>query len=181
MTTAPDAPNRPRSALLVILFAVYAVGLVAVVILKLPYLMVSGDDGIRVVNLVPFGGSIDRQGRFAWEEIAYNTAVFIPLGVYLSAMTRWNATKRILVAAGVSVAFEMTQFAFGIGVSDITDVISNTAGAVIGIGVHVATRKALGAKAPRVVTVAALVLTIIAVVAFAYLWHRNNVFMGPPP
>ncbi|MDR1393758.1 MAG: VanZ family protein [Bifidobacteriaceae bacterium] len=164
-----------------VLFAVYGVVLIAVVIFKLPFRMVSLGDSVRAINLVPLSGSFDIQGRLAWEEIVYNSAVFVPFGVYVSVLARWSAAKRIAVAAGLSIIFEVSQFAFGIGVLDITDVISNTAGAAVGLSLHTAARQTLGAKAARIGNGIGLALTVVALAGFAYLWHHNNIIMGPPP
>ncbi|MBZ6006972.1 VanZ family protein [Paraclostridium bifermentans] len=44
--------------------------------------------------------------------------------------------KKILTIFGVSLLFEVTQFIFGLGASDITDLINNTLGGAIGILIY---------------------------------------------
>ena len=64
-----------------------------------------------------------------------NIVIFVPLGIYLK-MLRIDMKKTIIYGAGLSLMLEMLQFVIGIGASDITDVITNTLGTIIGIRIY---------------------------------------------
>ena len=65
-----------------------------------------------------------------------------------------------MIIAGVSLLFELAQFAFGIGGSDITDLISNTLGGAIGIGLYAALFRLLKEKTHKVLNIVGLIGTI---------------------
>lgn len=116
---------------LLALFVVYLLLLTWIVLWKLQPPWIGGVD--RVIKLVPFvafGGL----GASRAAEVAANVLLFVPLGGYLRllAPARARLARSALVAAGTSVAFEATQYVLAIGSSDITDVIANTGGALIG-------------------------------------------------
>jgi glycopeptide antibiotics resistance protein len=172
MDHVPSATNakkpRPRAVLPVVLFAIYAVVLIGVVLFKFPFQIQLTDSG-RHLNLIPFAGSFANP-RLGIGEVVENALIFVPYGVYLSMVSgSWNLGKRVLVIAATSVAFETIQFVFGIGRSDITDVLDNTFGGLVGIGIYALLVKILGQRTDRVVSIVALVLTVIALAFFAFL------------
>ncbi len=83
----------------------------------------------RSLNLVPFSNASGSSG-----ESVDNVLVFIPLGVLMSVnfkrMSFWGKLLTVLVS---SIAAETFQYIFAIGATDITDVITNTLGGLIGI------------------------------------------------
>lgn len=100
--------------------------------------------GQRSYNLIPFATiseyatTIDAQHNGIWDiNIWGNILLFVPLGIYLMIYYKNNSPKRvILTALIVSVVAEILQFIFAIGAMDIDDVILNTVGAILGIGVY---------------------------------------------
>jgi glycopeptide antibiotics resistance protein len=62
--------------------------------------------------------------------------------------------------AGVSLLFELIQYIFTIGGSDITDLISNTLGGVIGIGFYIVFSRILKEKTNKILNILALIGTI---------------------
>lgn len=155
--------------LTIVLFVVYLALLVGVILFKLPFQYQLTESG-RELNLVPFAGTFaDRRG-FGIGDVIENVLVFVPLGVYLSLLRRrWSVGRRAVIIVATSVAFETIQFAFGIGRSDITDVLCNTVGGGIGIGIYVLSAKALGARTDRILSVIALVATVLVLAFFTYL------------
>jgi len=94
-------------------------------------------DQERVVNLIPLLGSFDDSGVVRFSEIKVNILAFIPLEIYLCMLKApWPLGKKILTIIVLTLAFEITQFIFAIGRADVTDVLSNTLGGVIGIGIY---------------------------------------------
>jgi glycopeptide antibiotics resistance protein len=94
----------------------------------------------RSFNLIPFasishylfsGSSGGR--RFAFGNIAGNVLLFVPLGAYLSVLTKSSVARTMLIVASASVAVEIVQGVFALGASDIDDVLLNCLGGFIGI------------------------------------------------
>ncbi|WP_174567638.1 VanZ family protein, partial [Gottfriedia acidiceleris] len=86
---------------------------------------------------------------------------FIPFGIYISMLKpNWSFLKKIAVIAGVSLLFEVLQFIFAIGASDITDLLGNTLGGIIGIGVYIVFCRLFSTKANKILNV----LTSIGVI-----------------
>jgi glycopeptide antibiotics resistance protein len=73
---------------------------------------------------------------------------------------RWPFWKRIIPAAAASLMFELIQYIFAIGGTDITDFLSNTLGGVAGAGFYVLCSKLFKEKTTRILNIVALVGTI---------------------
>lgn len=117
------------------LFAFYLAALTWIVLLKLQFSF-SELPHIRNVNLIPFGASVTANGTVDFDEIISNALAFIPLGVFIHALwERKSLFKKVIPIVLTSVVFEIIQFVFFIGASDITDVITNSLGGIIGIGI----------------------------------------------
>lgn len=66
-----------------------------------------------------------------------NILVFFPFGIYIGVLyRRWNLSEKLLSFFSVSLIYEVLQYIFAIGRSDITDVIMNTAGGIVGLVVY---------------------------------------------
>ena len=155
--------------LAIVLFVIYGLLPVGVVLFKLPFQYQLTDSG-REVNLIPFAGSFGSRRDLGVGEVIENLLVFVPLGVYVPMVrSRWGFRRTLLAVAATSVAFEVIQFAFGIGRADITDVLCNTLGGAVGIGLYAISTKLLGARTNRVLTVVALVVTVLVLAFFIYL------------
>ena len=85
------------------------------------------------VNLVPFS-TFSFENTTVLRETTYNLIVFFPFGVLLNVnFKRLSFSKKLGIIFLVSFLAELIQFLFGIGVADITDVITNTTGGLIGL------------------------------------------------
>jgi glycopeptide antibiotics resistance protein len=112
-------------------FAVYLVLLVWLVMWKL-HLPFIGRDDMRELKLTPFAED-DGYGASSPVEVLGNLVVFLPLGVFLRFLAPgWGWWRVAAAAAALSLAFEIGQYVTAAGSSDVTDVITNTAGAVAG-------------------------------------------------
>lgn len=154
----------PVRILLGILFAVYLVLLTWLVIWKLEVPSLE-TGGLRVLKLVPFVAS----GGYAASaplEVIGNIVVFVPFGCYLgllaSALPWWRAAGVIAVA---SLLMETVQYVLAVGRADVTDIVANTVGGVIGLALGVPVRLLLRGRPPVGVACIALVATVIAVLA----------------
>ena len=121
---------------------------------------------LRSINLIPFAGSLIVNGKADMSEVILNIAVFIPFGTYLSMLDR---KMKVLPVFAVSLMYEVLQYCFAIGASDITDLLGNTLGGIIGIGIFAVCSKILGEKTVRILNILAAVGTAAVVVLLVLL------------
>jgi glycopeptide antibiotics resistance protein len=137
MTTVE--PKRPSmQSLARILFVVYLIILAWLILFKFSvhFASVLHYDK-RSLNFEPFSSASGSPG-----EVVDNVLVFIPFGLFLSVNFKGlNFWSKLLVVLGVSIAAETIQYIFAIGATDITDVITNTMGGLIGITGYDLSRK----------------------------------------
>ncbi len=158
----------------IVLLAVYLLVIVWVVLFKasapsaIPGLIEHG----RSVNWIPFYYDEETSGHLA--EVVWNVVLFVPLGVYLK-MLGVGSGKAILCGLGASVLLELLQFAFGLGVTDVTDVITNTAGTALGAGIYCALRALVGKAETldRRLRLLAAVCTVGVILLAAVLFLSN--------
>ncbi len=135
----------------------YIVMLTWIIVFKMQFSFATLPD-IRNINLIPFGASLIVNGKLQFSEIFQNAAAFIPLGVFThTLMGKRPFWKQALPIAAASLLFETAQYAFAIGASDITDLIANTAGGLLGIGIAAVIGKAFGEKQVKIINSACLV------------------------
>ncbi|MFK4804712.1 VanZ family protein [Microbacterium sp. ZW CA_36] len=170
---APATPFRLIAAL-----AIYVLLLVWIVLWKLELPWVGGVD--RVIKLVPFVATAE-QGASRPSEVIVNLLLFVPLGLFLGLLApRWSWRRLAGVAATVSLALEATQFVLAIGSTDATDVLVNTAGALIGFGLVAFTRLRSRERARGILVRVCVVGTLLAVLAVA-LFIASPIHFRPPP
>ena len=90
---------------------------------------------IRNINVIPFAQSVIINDRIQYSEIIYNAIVFLPFGILISIL--WEKKSffiKVLPIFCTSLAFEIIQFIFAIGATDITDLLMNTLGGIVGVG-----------------------------------------------
>ena len=91
----------------------------------------------RNINLVPFKDSIILNQRIDLSEIINNILIFIPFGGLLGIIDKnFSSLKKIIIIFLFSSGIEISQFIFGLGATDITDVITNTLGGIIGLLIY---------------------------------------------
>lgn len=83
----------------------------------------------RSINLIPF--YYDKETTFHLKEIIENILIFIPLGLLLK-MKDLSSQKIFLLGFLLSFTYKFLQYIFSIGAADITDIIANTIGAILG-------------------------------------------------
>lgn len=94
----------------------------------------------RSVNLIPFNDIIN--GNFNKLDIIGNVILFIPLGIYLNIINPTSKiSNNIYIIIGTSLGFECIQYILGLGATDTTDIITNTVGGLIGIGIYTVIEK----------------------------------------
>ncbi|WP_438493388.1 VanZ family protein [Paenibacillus sp. IHBB 3054] len=142
--------SRGLQVIVYLLFIVYALFTVQVILFKtIPITSIfKADTALRSVNLFPFHTIY---GFFADESIGSdrmvtnvlgNIGIFIPLGLaaaYIGKSRTWGF--KVAFVFSVSMAFEIIQYIFALGSSDIDDILLNCAGGVIGIALYKALMK----------------------------------------
>ena len=172
--------SKKQNKLTIALLLVYILLLIGVILFKLPFNS-AGTERIRVINLIPLYGSFDDNGVILFSEITYNILLFIPLGIYICMLkSGWPFMKKALMIIGLSLTFEVIQFIFAIGRTDITDILSNTLGGIIGIGIYALLFKTFKIKTVKIVNVLMLTITICVVLCFAFLFYLSHFVMRHP-
>ena len=164
--------NRQRN-LTRILFAVYFLILVWILLFKMSF---SLDElyKSRSINLIPFMGSVIVNGRIYINEIIDNILVFIPLGIYICMLKEdWSILRKISVGFFISLGIEVLQFILAIGATDITDLLGNTLGGILGIGVFYLFSKLFKNKTNKIINTLALIATILLVSMISILLLAN--------
>lgn len=104
------------------------------------------------VNLIPFAGSVIVNGTVDFGEIIDNVLAFVPFGMFtgmlLEKKSLWKKIAPFFIA---SLVFEVLQFVLAIGASDITDLLTNTLGGMMGIGIFVLLSRIFREKAHAVI------------------------------
>lgn len=160
----------------VALLIVYLLILSWIILFKLQFSF-SALDHIRQINLIPFGSSVISNGKIDFDEIINNAIVFIPVGVYFSLLFRNKSALKVIGSVfGISLAYEIIQFIFAIGASDITDLISNTSGGIIGIALVYVLSIVLKDKTHKILNRMAIVCTVLVVAFLFMLLAVNNMF-----
>jgi glycopeptide antibiotics resistance protein len=150
-----------------IVFFIYVLVLLWLVLFKTSIDMSSVLAGYHMssLNLVPFTGRLS--------EMVENFVVFIPLGLLLSVNFKkvifWQS---LIVVFVFSLAVETIQYVLAIGISDITDVITNTFGGLFGLIIYrtIAKNHADSKKIDRFIAV------LIALLIVVFLFLRFFVF-----
>ncbi len=173
MSETKNLKLERRNTHTLVLSAIYLLALTWLILFKLQFSIPVIKEG-RVINLIPLLGSFNDNGIIR-SEIKINILAFIPLGIYICMLkTKQPFVKRILAIISLTFVFELIQYVLAIGRADITDVLSNTLGGIIGIGIYILLSKVLKDKTNKVINVLAAVITVLAllVVALLLLCHH---------
>jgi glycopeptide antibiotics resistance protein len=158
-----------------ILFIIYLIVLFWIIIFKfdIPF---SKLGYMRSINLIPFNESLIINGKLDFREIIMNVVIFVPLGIYSSILLKkWTIGKKILLFFSISLICEIFQFILGVGASDITDIINNTLGGIIGLVIYKGIEKISknGIKAQKFINIIATIGTILMISLLSVLVIYN--------
>ncbi len=110
------------------------------------------------------------------KEVRDNVLIFIPFGILLSMLApRMNLRNKFFIIFGTSLVLETMQFVLSIGSTDITDVITNTLGGIIGIALYALLLKVVKnkQKIDTVISVVAGIVTVLFLGLMAVLLLSN--------
>ena len=169
--------NNKANKLTNVLFIIYLIALFWIIIFKfnVPF---SYMGNMRRINLIPFRELI-LNGKFAFSQIIMNVVIFVPLGIYAGILfKRWIIGKKFFLFFLISLICEVSQFILGIGASDITDIINNTLGGIIGLMIYKGIEKTLknSVKAQKFINIIATIGTIL-MLSLLLLLRINNLLI----
>lgn len=133
---ALDPPTRSRpsatSVIVAIASAAWILLVLAVTLLPTPWPTTDSEAPLGVLNPETWT-SADTWRNGTVFEFAMNIAMFVPIGMIAARYLRgW---MRILAPIGLTVAIEIAQIPLADRISDPRDLIANTLGAIIGLGI----------------------------------------------
>jgi len=170
-TNAVEA--RSSRNLTLAIFTIYALLLTGLVLAKFPFRYDLSPTG-RELNLIPFTGLFSNFGAFHLSEVIQNVVIFVPFGIYLSMLAReWSFGKRLVPIIATTLCCETVQFITATGRADITDIIDNITGGIIGLLLYAVAHKLLGTKTHDVLNVAGAVVTSSALVTVAIVFAHT--------
>jgi len=167
--------NNKLNKLTYVLFAVYLIALFWILVFKLGvHFSYMGNE--RSINLIPFSEPVILNGRIDFGEMIMNVLIFIPLGMYAGIIfKRWIIGKRLFLFFLISLIIEGFQFIMAIGAFDITDIINNTLGGIIGLMIYIGIEKVFknSFKAQKFINLVATIGTI-SMILFLFLLKTNK-------
>jgi len=165
--------KEKKNTLTIVLFMIYVLALIWIILLKLQFSFTE-IDRVRSINLIPLQGSVIINGIVSLNEIFDNIIVFIPFGIYINMLkNKWSFIQKVLPIISVSLTFEVLQFIFAIGRTDITDLLGNTLGGIIGIVIYAVLLKIFKNKTIKIINTVALILTVCALALITLLLVAN--------
>ena len=165
--------KEKKNTLTIVLFMIYVLALIWIILLKLQFSFTE-IDRVRSINLIPLQGSVIINGIVSLNEIFDNIIVFIPFGIYINMLkNKWSFIQKVLPIISVSLTFEVLQFIFAIGRTDITDLLGNTLGGIIGIFIYAVLLKIFKNKTIKIINTVALISTVCALAFITLLLIAN--------
>lgn len=128
----------------------------------------------RSINLIPFGGSLITNGQLDISEIIDNILIFVPCGMYSCMLLKGRSfLQRTFPAFAISLALELSQLLLAVGAFDITDLIDNTLGGIIGIGVYALLEKLFQKRTDSIINFLALTGTTLMLLFIGLILVAN--------
>lgn len=144
-------------------FMVYLLILIWVVLFHgtLETLHSAFDPDLRITNLCLY---------FNGRESILNMLIFVPLGLYLGILCEKQASMRkIGMIVAVSLFFEIIQFIFAVGTTDIMDLINNGIGGGAGLAICLWAKKLLKARFYQAARVSSMLCTLLMLVVVVFV------------
>ncbi len=159
------------------LFLVYLIAIFWIIVFKfnISFSYIEND---RSVNLIPYLEPFILNKPMNYWEIILNIFIFLPLGIYAGVLfKKWRFGEKLLLFFSISFLCEISQFIFGIGAFDITDLINNTLGGLIGLFIFQVVEKTFNNsdKARKFINIIATIGTILIIlflllIKIKHLW-----------
>ena len=168
--------KRKSNCFVTILFLIYLALLVWIILFKLQF-SISDLDKIRSINFIPSHYDKEIGVAFHLTEVLENVLIFVPMGIYLQMlMPKVKLYAKIMMIAGTSFLLETTQYVLAIGRSDITDVLTNTVGGLLGLIVYLMVARLIGnrIKANRLFSILAGIVSVVVIGLLSFILFANR-------
>lgn len=167
-------PNQVTFALV----AIYLIALYWIIVLK--FNITAYHDRIEgSVNWIPFREAVLYQSKMDMNEILLNIFIFVPLGLFVGILLeKWSLGKKLVFFFSISFLLEVSQFILQVGAFDITDLINNSMGGLLGLMIFRGLESGLRnrQKAQKIINFLALVGTVV-VFSFLLFLKLNNLWI----
>lgn len=151
----------------------YLTALIWIIIFKLEFSF-KELSRIRNINLIPFGESVIVNGEIDFSEIIQNVLAFIPFGIFIHIiLEKKSFIYKIIPIILTSFIFEIIQFIFAVGSTDITDIITNSLGGFIGILIAFFISKILKNNWKKFINITSIICTFFLILFIAVLLLAN--------
>lgn len=154
-----------------LLLIVYLGALFWIIVLKLN-ISFSNTGKASNINLIPFREPLILNGKVDFGEMILNVLIFIPLGLYVGILyQKLSIGRKISSFFFISLICEVCQLVLRIGAFDITDIINNTFGGIIGLLLFKGAEKVFknSIKAQKLINIIATIGTILIFLFLFYL------------
>ena len=161
-----------------VLFTIYLIALTWILLFKLG-VHFSNMGNSRSINLIPFRELLILNGKIDFAEMIMNVVIFVPLGIYAGIVfKRWITAKKLFLFFLISLIIEGIQLILALGVFDITDIINNTLGGIIGLMIYEGIEKAFknSGKAQKFINLLAAIGTFLMIL-FLFLLKTNHLWI----
>lgn len=142
-----------------ILFTIYIFLVIWIILFKLA-ISIDQLPQFRSINLIPF--YYPNKTTYQIRKVLDNLIIFIPFGLYLKTLNI-DSKRTVFLGFLFSFSLELSQYIFCIGASDITDLITNTTGALVGVGIYFLLKKIFKDKTNKII------LTLASIVTFLFV------------
>lgn len=163
--------RRKSCQFMLVLFLIYLILLVWIILFKLQF-SIHDLDMVRSVNFIPFYYDKEIGTEFHLKEVFENLFIFVPMGIYLQMLLpKGRFHGKLAVIAGTSLLLETAQYVLAIGRSDITDLLSNTTGGLLGLALYCIIARLLRnrERADKLFLVLAVIASVIVIGLLALL------------
>ena len=163
------------------LFTLYLIFLLRITLFKqasIYNLFASIGASERSVSIIPFKSIFEMISSSVsimriLENVIGNIVIFIPLGLILPIILKRESGNVILGGIIFSASIEIIQFIFGLGSTDIDDLIFNTLGTIIGYLLFIAMKKKSKSNLSFLTSMTTLVI-VSGSIAFGILFVNNT-------
>jgi len=167
--------RRKSCQFMLVLFLIYLILLVWIILFKLQF-SIHDLDMVRSVNFIPFYYDKEIGTEFHLKEVFENLLIFVPMGIYLQMLLpKGRFHGKLAVIAGTSLLLETAQYVLAIGRSDITDLLTNTTGGLLGLALYCIIARLLRnrERADKLFLVLAVIASVIVIGLLALLLFLN--------
>ena len=151
--------KKVQRTLVPVMFILYLLALIWVIVFKAnrDLLIYGGEPEFRQISFYLY---------FNGKETLLNIAAFVPAGLFLMLLPRQGKILPACVGSFLlSLAFEVTQYILMLGTSDLTDLLTNTLGGIVGVGAFLLCQLFGGEKSKAILSL----LCIPATLAFCFI------------